>query len=107
MSRSSKFSRRQFLSTAAGSTAASLLARPALASIPSKAFGSLDWFDLGISGDLLPWRDQGLINTSKSPYARLHSVPVGELMLWEPLLGDTQAFIIGGDHVQSRWGTKP
>ena len=77
------FSRRQFLTTAAGSTAASMLARPAIASASTNLFGSPEWFDLGISGDLLPWRDQGVINTSKSPYAKLHSVPVHAVTIQE------------------------
>jgi DUF1680 family protein len=83
MSVSRNFSRRQFLSTAAGSTAASMLASPAIASASSNLFRSHEWFDLEIAGDLLPWRDQGVINTSKSPYAKLHSVPVRAVTIEE------------------------
>ena len=83
MSASRNFSRRQFISTAAGSTAASLLARPALASASPNLFGSPEWFDLGISGDIQSWRDQGVINTAKSPYAKLHSVPVRAVTIQE------------------------
>ena len=83
MSSSRNFSRRQFLTTAAGSTAASVLARPAIASASANLFGATRSFDLGISGDLLPWRDQGVINTSRSPYAKLHGVPVHAVTIEE------------------------
>ena len=83
MNLSRNVSRRRFLTTAAGSTAASMLAPPAIASASRNLFGSPEWFDLGISGDLLPWRDQGVINTSKSPYAKLHSVPVRAVTIEE------------------------
>jgi len=80
---SRNFSRRQFLTTAAASTAASVIARPVIASASTNLFGSPGSFDLGISGDLLPWRDQGVINTSKSPYAKLHGVPVRAVTIEE------------------------
>src|SRR5581483_9926670 len=83
MPASRNFSRRQFLTTAAGSTAASMLAKPALASASRNLFRSPEWLDLGIGGGLLPWRDQGVINTSKSPYAKLHSVPVHAVAIQE------------------------
>src|SRR6266568_1013092 len=72
-------SRRQFLSTVASSTAASVLARPALSFALSKAThpSGLGWFDASSPmGSLLPWQDQGVLNLATSPYAKLHSVPV-------------------------------
>jgi DUF1680 family protein len=57
----------------ASSTAAGVLARPAL----SFATGSHlpGFFDLGTAA-ALAWQDQGVMNTANSPYAKLHSVPV-------------------------------
>jgi uncharacterized protein len=69
-------SRRQFLSAAAGSTAASLLARPAF-SLAHETFSNAGTLDVGSNAAaMLPWQDQGVINTANSPYAKLHSVPV-------------------------------
>src|SRR6185503_5795412 len=69
-------SRRQFLSAAAGSTAASLLARPSF-SLTHGTFSSAGPLDIGSNAAaILAWQDQGVINTANSPYAKLHSVPV-------------------------------
>ncbi len=74
-------SRRRFLSTIASSTAASLVAKPAL----SFALGNPRTFsgagmnsvEIGTgAASLLPWQDQGVLNLANSPYAKLHSVPV-------------------------------
>ncbi|MGH9517334.1 MAG: glycoside hydrolase family 127 protein [Terriglobales bacterium] len=75
-------SRRQFLSAAAGSTAVSLLARPAF----SRAHGSFSAagpLDIGNASTILAWQDQGVINTANSPYAKLHSVPVHAVTIEE------------------------
>ncbi len=74
-------SRRRFLCTIASSTAASLVAPPAL----SFALGNPRTFsgarmssvEAG-SGEAsqLRWQDQGVLNLANSPYAKLHSVPV-------------------------------
>ncbi len=79
-------SRRRFLSTMASSTAASLVARPAL----SFALGSPQAYSAGMNAaeinsatGLLPWRDQGVLNLANSPYAKLHSVPVRAVTIEE------------------------
>ena len=79
------FSRRKFLSGVAGSTAAAAVYAKSGASF---AFGgalsasnALDDTSAGLS--LLPWRDQGVINTANSPYAKLHSVPVRAVTIEE------------------------
>jgi len=73
MSVSKSVSRRRFLSTVASSTAAGVLAHPTI----SFATGSPmpGFFDIGTAASLA-WQDQGIINTTNSPYAKLHSVPV-------------------------------
>lgn len=69
-------SRRQFLSAAAGSTAASLLARPAFA-LAHGTFSTAGPLEAASNAaSILAWQDQGVINTANSPYAKLHSVPV-------------------------------
>src|SRR5438874_12872782 len=75
-------SRRKFISAAATSSAASVLARPAL----SLAFGDgarvRGAFDLG-TGAAMAWQDQGVINVANSPHAKLHSVPVRAVTIEE------------------------
>src|SRR6266496_6237840 len=80
MSLSTSVSRRQFLSTAVSSTAAGVLARPAL----SFASGSPlpGFFDVGAAA-ALTWQDQGVINVANSPHAKLHSVPVRAVTIEE------------------------
>ena len=76
-------SRRKFLSAAAGSTAASLLARPAF-SLAHETFSNAGTLDVGSNAAaMLPWQDQGVINTANSPYAKLHSVPVHAVTIAE------------------------
>ena len=79
--RSNPVSRRRFLSGVASSTAAGVLAHPrsfaSAIQVPSSA-----WFDLN-AGPGSPWRDQGVINTANSPYAKLHSVPVRAVAIEE------------------------
>jgi DUF1680 family protein len=86
MSSDHDVSRRRFLSAAVTSTAASLLARPAL----SFAFGNTArTAQPGIceinsaTSTILPWRDQGVLNLANSPYAKLHSVPVRAVTIEE------------------------
>src|SRR5438874_7269532 len=73
MSSSKHVSRRQFLSTVASSTAAGVLAHPALSFASGGPLPG--FFDIGAAASLA-WQDQGVINTTNSPYAKLHSVPV-------------------------------
>jgi uncharacterized protein len=69
-------SRRRFLSSAASSVAASYLAHPGLSRALLPASASPD-------APLLPWRDQGVLNLARSPYAKLHSVPVRAVTIQE------------------------
>src|SRR5882724_4923622 len=73
-------SRRKFLSNVGCSTAATVLARPALSFAHMKPFTGL--FDVS-AGSALSWQDQGVINTANSPYAKLHSVPVHAVTIEE------------------------
>jgi len=75
VSSSSNFSRRQFLSTVATSSAAGILAKPAF-SLALGAGARAGLFDLAAAGASLAWQDQGVLNLAKSPFAKLHSVPV-------------------------------
>jgi DUF1680 family protein len=82
MPSSSRFSRRQFLSTVATSSAAGILVPPAF----SLAFGDAaraGFFDLAAAGASLAWQDQGVLNVAKSPFAKLHSVPVRAVTIEE------------------------
>lgn len=77
-------SRRRFLSSVAGSAAASLVARPAFSLSAPHAFSSGRSFDVASAQPgILAWQDQGVINTSNSPYAKLHSVPVRAVTIRE------------------------
>src|SRR6266536_5322202 len=73
-------SRRKFLSNVGCSTAATVLARPALSFAHMKPFTG--FFDVS-AGTALSWQDQGVINTANSPYAKLHSVPVRAVTIEE------------------------
>jgi hypothetical protein len=74
MGSSKQVSRRQFLSAAAASTAATIIPAPAF-SLARANFPA--HFDVSSSGAaILAWQDQGVINTAGSPYAKLHSIPV-------------------------------
>jgi len=80
-------SRRRFLSTIASSTAASLVARPALSFAlgnPRNYSAGMNSVETGYSqASLLPWQDQGVLNLANSPYAKLHSVPVRAVTIEE------------------------
>jgi len=70
------------LSTVATSSAAGILAKPAF----SLAFGEAArarFFDLAAAGASLGWQDQGVLNVAKSPFAKLHSVPVRAVTIEE------------------------
>jgi hypothetical protein len=70
------------LSTVATSSAAGILAQPAF----SLAFGDAaraGFFDLAAVGASLAWQDQGVLNVAKSPFAKLHSVPVRAVTIEE------------------------
>jgi uncharacterized protein len=73
-------SRRRFLSAAVTSTAAFLLARPAfsfaLGDAVERACGPLAFEIDSAAPSITPWRDQGVLNLTNSPYAKLHCVPV-------------------------------
>ena len=81
MPSSFSFSRRKFLSTVASSSAAGVLAKPAF----SLAFGDaarVGLFDVA-AGASLAWQDQGVLNVQKSPFAKLHAVPVRAVTIEE------------------------
>ncbi|HUK47418.1 MAG TPA: beta-L-arabinofuranosidase domain-containing protein [Terriglobales bacterium] len=82
MNPSRRVSRRQFLSTAAGSTAAAVVARPVISAALVSPANYVQAFDVSAAG-LLAWQDQGVINDVNSPYAKLHSVPVRAVTLEE------------------------
>jgi DUF1680 family protein len=87
MSSDHDVSRRRFLSAAVTSTAASLLARPALSfafrnTVERGAQSSPFEINSG-TAPILPWRDQGVLNLANSPYAKLHSVPVRAVTIEE------------------------
>ncbi|HEY1801028.1 MAG TPA: beta-L-arabinofuranosidase domain-containing protein [Terriglobales bacterium] len=81
------FSRRKFLSAAVTSTAASLLVRPALSfGLGSPALTSphsAPFETNAADGSMLSWQDQGVLNLSNSPYAKLHTVPVRAVTIEE------------------------
>lgn len=75
-------SRRRFLSTAASCTAAGVLPRPAMSLASGSGLRAL--FDTRASAaSTSGWKDQGVINTANSPYAKLHSVPVRAVSIEE------------------------
>ena len=80
-------SRRRFLSAAITTTAASLLARPALsfplANSSSHSADGLAPETSVATASLLPWQDQGVLNLANSPYAKLHTVPVRAVTIEE------------------------
>jgi uncharacterized protein len=87
MSSDHDVSRRRFLSAAVTSTAASLLARPALSFGLGNAVAQTSHplpFEIGsATAPIVPWRDQGVLNLANSPYAKLHSVPVRAVTIEE------------------------
>src|SRR5207244_10293817 len=56
---------------------------PALSFAAGGHLGSNGLFDVGAAGSKLAWQDQGVINTTNSPYAKLHSVPVRAVTIEE------------------------
>jgi hypothetical protein len=76
-SKKNDVSRREFLSAAASSVAASYLAYPGM----SRVMASAAREDAGAA--TIPWRDQGVLNLANSPYAKLHSVPVRAVTIEE------------------------
>jgi uncharacterized protein len=83
MSSDRDVSRRRFLSTAVTTTAASFLVKPAL----SFALGDPSSHSAAETGatasPILPWQDQGVLNLTNSPYAKLHTVPVRAVTIEE------------------------
>jgi DUF1680 family protein len=77
MRRLKKISRRSFLSTAAGTAAASLLS-PAAAKGLARSFAAT-----GGVPPAFPWKDKGVVDLSHSPYAKLKSVPVAAVTIQE------------------------
>jgi uncharacterized protein len=76
MSKSKKMSRRQFVASAISTAAvASLPARNMFAGAARVSGGAQTQAQVPLT-DNPPWKDQGVINTAKSPYAKLHPVPV-------------------------------
>jgi DUF1680 family protein len=69
MNSDNNVSRRQFLSMAASSAAATYLVRPGLSPLAKASAGTSESSEV-------PWRDQGVLNLTNSPYAKLHNVPV-------------------------------
>jgi DUF1680 family protein len=79
-------SRRRFLSTVVSSAAVSCLARPALSALGESASASGRQSTLATASSgtsLLPWNEQGVLNLAKSPYAKLHTVPVRAVTIEE------------------------
>ncbi len=75
------FSRRRFLSTAAGTALASLL-RPATGNALPGVFGTT----AGYGDAFAPtpdWKDEGVIDLSKSPYAKLKTIPIRAVTIQE------------------------
>jgi uncharacterized protein len=84
-----KFSRRQFVSSAVSASAITLL--PAAQNVLGEFAGATGAGELEqvARTTAVPWRDQGVLNLAKSPYAKLHSVPVRAVTMesggfWSP-----------------------
>src|SRR5689334_989370 len=65
MTRNKNMSRRNFVSASAS---AAVISGLPLSKLSAKAFGA--------SGDTPDWKNQGVENLAKSPYAKLHNIPV-------------------------------
>src|ERR1700732_5285604 len=73
-----KFSRRKFVSSAVSASAISAVPRvQSLLSSFGDTVGAreLEQYSVPLSTNP-PWRDQGILNLTKSPYAKLRTVPV-------------------------------
>ena len=84
------FSRRKFVSSAVSASAISVLPRAQrlFAELANPAgTPSLGQDSVALTATP-PWRDQGILNLAKSPYAKLHSVPVHAVTIeagfWSP-----------------------
>jgi DUF1680 family protein len=87
MKKAKRISRRRFLSTAAGTAAASLLATQRaralsgpLAPMHDKTANNKT---AGDGSATYPWKDRGVIDLSHSPYAKLKTVPVSAVTIEE------------------------
>jgi uncharacterized protein len=87
MSNDHDVSRRRFLSAAVTSTAATLLARPGVSFAlgrPASYSGSPAPLVVGTGATSnISWQDQGVLNLTNSPFAKLHSVPVRAVTIEE------------------------
>ncbi len=83
-----KYSRRKFVSTAMSASAISVLpGAPKLLSGFAGALGGRQQNSVPLTATPA-WRDQGILNLAKSPYAKLHNVPVRAVTIeagfWSP-----------------------
>jgi DUF1680 family protein len=78
MTKQSQLSRRQFVGTA--------ISAAAVGSLPMQNFRSLAWGDTptALGAD---WKDEGVLFVDKSPFAKLHSVPVHAVTIKEGFWG--------------------
>ncbi len=83
MSSDRDVSRRRFLSTAVTTTAASFLAKPALSFALGTPSSSAAAETGATASPILPWQDQGVLNLTNSPFAKLHTVPVRAVTIEE------------------------
>jgi DUF1680 family protein len=75
MAKRSEISRREFIgSSLSAATAASLPAHKLIISLTGNRAASPSAFGATSSGP--DWKDEGVLNLTKSPYAKLHNVPV-------------------------------
>jgi len=83
-----KYSRRKFVASAMSASAISVL--PGAQNLLSGFAGALgrEQQNRVALTTIPPWRDQGILNLAKSPYAKLHSVPVHAVTIetgfWSP-----------------------
>src|SRR6202158_4568833 len=83
-----KYSRRKFVASAMSASAISVLpGAPNLLSGFTGALGGREQDSVALT-TTPAWRDQGILNLAKSPYAKLHSVPVHAVTIeagfWSP-----------------------
>src|SRR6266849_1032807 len=85
-----KYSRRKFVASAMSASAISVLpgAQKFLGSL-TRAIGTREAAQSSVALTTTPqWRDQGILNLAKSPYAKLHGVPVHAVTIeagfWSP-----------------------
>jgi len=68
--------RREFIAASAATAAAAGLAGPGVSSVFGGARTSGPGFGVGLDAKSVPWKEQGVLNLTNSPYAKLQSVPV-------------------------------